>query len=83
VGDATTREAGIVKLTLRVLPRTVAIAVAVVVALGGPALTGVKVTETLAARMVPIGNPEPVTLMFVTPACPAPGVVGELRVTAV
>ncbi len=71
------------KLTLRVLPTIVVIAVAVVVPLGGPAADGFKITDTLAAGMLPVGNPEPVTLMFVMPGWPALGEAGELRVTTV
>ena len=71
------------KLILRVLPTIVVTAVAVVVPLGGPAVAGLKVTETFAAGMLPVGKPEPVTLIFVIPAWPTAGEVGELRVTVV
>ena len=69
------------KLTLRVLPTTVVTAVAVVVPFGGPEVAGLKVTVTFAAGMLPVGKPEPVTLLFVMPAWPTLGEVGELRVT--
>jgi hypothetical protein len=64
-----------------VLPTTVVIAVAVVFPVGGPELAGFKVTDTFAAGILPDGKPEPVTVMFVTPAWPTMGEVGELRVT--
>jgi hypothetical protein len=66
-----------------VVPTIVATAVAVVAPLGGPGLAGYKITDTFAAGMLPAGNPEPVTSMFVMRACPALGEVGELRVTVV
>jgi hypothetical protein len=72
-----------VKLTLRVLPKTVVTAVAVVVPFGGPDVAGFKVTMTFAAGMLPFGKPEPVTVRLVIPAWPALGDVGELRVTVV
>jgi hypothetical protein len=65
-GDVTAIDAGIVKLTRRVLPTTVVTAEAAVVARGGPAFAGVKITDTFAGRMVPFGNPEPVSVTIVT-----------------
>jgi hypothetical protein len=83
MGDETTIETGIVKPTLRVLPTIVVTAVAVVVPPGGPVVAGLRLTETLAASIAPVGKPEPVTLMFVMPAWPTLGEVGELSVTVI
>jgi hypothetical protein len=66
-GAVTTIDAGIVKLTRRVLPTTVVTEEAAVVARGGPALAGVNTTDTFGGRMVAFGNPEPVSVTMVTP----------------
>jgi hypothetical protein len=66
-----------------VLPTIVVTALAAVVPFGGPAAAGFKLTDTFAAEIVPVGKPDPVTLMFVIPAWPTAGEVGELRVTVV
>jgi hypothetical protein len=54
-----------------------------VVPFGRPAVAAFKVTVTFAAGMLPVGKPDPVTVMLVIPAWPALGEVGELRVTVV
>jgi hypothetical protein len=81
VGTATWTDAGMVKDTRRVLPATVVMAVAAVVTVLTPA-EGLRLTVTLAARMVPVGKPDPVTEMLVTPGSPAVGEVVGVRVTA-
>jgi len=76
VGEATTMAAGIWKVTRRTVPEMVATEVADAVT---PA--GCRFTVTSAGGIVPDGNPEPVTLTLVNPACPAVGDTEELSVT--
>ena len=71
---------GIWNVMRRMVPKTVATARALVLALG-PETAGFNVTITFAAGIVPLGNPDPVTLTRAPPACAALGEVGELRVT--
>jgi hypothetical protein len=71
-GADTLTEPGIVNVTRRVVPVTVARAVACVLT-PVPPLLGVSVTVTLAGRIVPTGKFEPVTLMLVTPGSPTLG----------
>lgn len=73
-----------VNVTRRVVPATVATAVAAVVA-DAPAAPGAgcSVTVTFAGWMVPDGNPDPVTLIDWMPGCPAAGDADDESVTAV
>jgi hypothetical protein len=83
VGTVTVSEAGTWKVTRRVVPRIVCTAVAVAWPVGGPEVAGCKATVTLAGEIVPEGKPDPVTLMIVTPACPALGEAGDVSFTCV
>lgn len=82
VGVVTAIVVGMVKVTRLVVPVTSATAEAFVVTSGPPAVA-CRVTFVLAGSIVPLGKPEPVTMMFVTPACPAVGDVVVVKVTAV
>src|ERR1044072_1962816 len=82
VGLATVMEAGMRNVTRRVVPTTVAMAVAFVEVEVPPA-AGSSFTSVLAGRMVAVGNPDPVTLMLVTPGCPAVGVAVGVSITDV
>jgi hypothetical protein len=55
VGVETISEEGIVKNTRRAEPEIVVTAVAVAVALGGPAVAGCSVTVTFPGGIVPLG----------------------------
>ena len=55
VGEVTTIELGIVKVTRRTVPRMVVTAVAVTVVIGEPVAVGFRVTVTLEGRIVPEG----------------------------
>jgi hypothetical protein len=73
-------EAGIVKVTRRVVPKIVVTADGVAV-VAVPPLCGVSVTVTLAGLIVPLGYPEPVTMMTLLPGAPLVGDVVVVRVT--
>ena len=77
--------AGTVKVTLRVVPTTVVTAVAGVVTVAFasvPAAVGLRVTVTLAGRMVPAGKLAPVRPITVTPGSADVGDGVGVRVTA-
>src|SRR5258708_40302112 len=57
------------------------VTVVAVVVPPAPLPFGVSVTVTLAGKIVPLGNPEPVTDTVVTPACPVVGLVAEPSAT--
>jgi hypothetical protein len=81
VGAETWTVAGIVNVTRRVVPATIATAVAGVVTEEFPP-TGVSVTVTLVGTIVPAGKFDPVTLRLVTPGSPVLGEVLGNSVTA-
>jgi hypothetical protein len=58
------------------VPRTVVTLFAEVLTVEPPP-DGVSAMETLAGAMVPVGNPLPVRVMLVIPACPDEGVIEE------
>jgi hypothetical protein len=60
------------KLTRRDVPVTVATVLAVVVT-AGPPDGGVSATVTAAGEIVPVGNPDPMTVTTWTPGCAADG----------
>jgi hypothetical protein len=77
VGEVTTIELGIGKVTRRTVPVIVVTAVAATVVIGEPVAVGFSVTVTLEGKIVPEGKPEPVTFIF-TPTWPDVGEVDEL-----
>src|SRR5215469_9699948 len=81
VGAASEIEAGTVKLTRRVEPTTVVTAVAAVFT-GTPPPVGLRLTVVLVPVIVPVGNPDPVTLTLVTPGCAVEGEAADVNVTA-
>jgi hypothetical protein len=84
VGEATEMEDGIWNVTRRTVPKTVVTLLGVTVTVGpAPGVAGCNVRETLPGGIVPLGKLLPVTLITVTPGCPALGDVGELSVTVV
>ena len=68
-------------VTRRVLPTTVVTELAFVTTAGAPPAANSIITFVSEGRMVPVGNPEPVMVMLVIPACPAAGVAAGVRVT--
>jgi len=80
VGAVTAMLDGIVNVTRRVVPTTVATAVAFVVVIA-PLAAGCKATSVLAGKIVPAGKFDPVITMLVTPACPAAGAAAGASVT--
>jgi hypothetical protein len=74
---------GMINVTRRVLPTIVVTELAFVTMAVAPPAANSIVTFVSAGRMVPLGNPEPVMVMLVTPACPAVGVAAGDRVTTV
>src|SRR5262245_3481578 len=79
-GAATRIWAGMIKVTRRVDPMIVVTAVAFAMK-GAPPKADVRLTSVFAGRMVPDGNPLPVTLMFVTPGSPDAGAGVGVSVT--
>jgi hypothetical protein len=76
-------EDGMINVTRRVLPTTVVTELAFVTTAGAPPAANSMVTFVSEGKIVPLGNPVPVIVMLVTPACPAVGVAAGDRVTTV
>ena len=68
-------------ITRRVLPTIVVTELAFVTTEAPPPAANCMVTFVFEGKIVPLGNPEPVMVMLVTPACPAVGVAAGDRVT--
>jgi hypothetical protein len=76
-------EDGMINVTRRVLPTTVVTELDFVTTAGVPPAANSMVTFVFEGKIVPLGNPEPVMVMLVTPACPAIGVATGDSVTTV
>jgi hypothetical protein len=70
-----------INITRRVLPTIVVTELAFATTGVAPPAANSMVTFVSEGKIVPLGNPEPVMVMLVTPACPAAGVAAGDRVT--